>query len=63
MRIGSFNNISFRHKIIIDIGASNPKGTCKVLVESEDGSELSKKKGYLNNTTEGFKRTKNCTWM
>jgi len=60
MRIGSINNTSFRHKVIIDIGASNPKGTCKVLVESENGDELYKKRGYLNNTTEGFKRTQNA---
>ena len=50
--IGS--NVSFGHKIIIDIGASNPKGTCKVLVKSDDGRDLNKTNGYLNNTTNGF---------
>lgn len=58
MRIASINNTNFTHKILVDIGASNPKGTCKVTVKSEDGRELYKKRGYLNNTTEGFKRTK-----
>lgn len=53
------NNITprqnFTHKIIVDIGASNPKGTCKVSVQSEDGRILYKTNGYLNNTSKGFK--------
>lgn len=51
--IGS--NCSFGHKIIIDVGASNPKGTCKVLVKSDDGRDLYKRNGFLNDTVEGFK--------
>ncbi len=49
------SNVSFGHKIIIDIGASNPKGTCKVLVKSDDGRNLYKNNGYLNDTTNGFR--------
>lgn len=58
MRIASVSNTSFTHKVLIDIGASNPKGTCKVMVKSDDGRQLYKKSGYLNTTTDGFKRTK-----
>lgn len=48
------NNVNFGHKVLIDIGASNPKGTCKVLVKSDDGRDLYKTNGYLNNTPDGF---------
>lgn len=47
-------NLNFGHKIIVDIGASNPKGTCKVSVLSEDGRCLHKTNGYLNDTSKGF---------
>ncbi len=54
------NNIGtsmpFGHKILIDIGASNPKGTMKCTVKSDDGRTLYKTNGYLNNTTEGFEK-------
>lgn len=57
MNIGKINaqNPSFGYKTIIDIGASNPKGTCKVLVKSDDGRDLFKKNCFLNDTTKGFK--------
>lgn len=55
MRISNIgSNVNFGHKIIIDIGASNPKGTCKVLVKSDDGRDLYKTNGYLNHTPNGF---------
>ncbi len=55
VRIGNVgSNVHFGHKIIIDIGASNPKGTCKVLVKSDDGRDLYKTNGYLNDTLAGF---------
>lgn len=57
MRVNGINsnyNNSFKHKIIIDIGASNPKGTMKVLAISDDGTELYKKSGYVNTTIDGF---------
>ena len=49
---------AFTHKVIVDIGASNPKGSCKVRVTSNDGkTEYYKQEGFLNNTTEGFKKS------
>ncbi len=54
------NNIGastpFGHKILIDIGASNPKGTMKCRVISDDGRTLYKTNGFLNDTTEGFEK-------
>ncbi len=54
------NNIGtsmpFGHKILIDIGASNPKGTMKCTVKSDDGRILYKTNGFLNDTTEGFRK-------
>lgn len=58
MKINPVNsNIKFGHKIIVDIGASNPKGTCKVLVRSEDGRDLYKTNGFLNDKSDGFRMT------
>lgn len=56
MKINSIgSNYNFGHKVIVDIGASNPKGTCKVLVKSDDGRDLFKQTGFLNDTSRGFK--------
>ncbi|MBQ8848605.1 MAG: hypothetical protein IJ003_06640 [Candidatus Gastranaerophilales bacterium] len=52
------NNYNFGHKILIDIGASNPKGSCKVRGISEDGREIFKSSGYLNTTVKGFRMKK-----
>jgi len=55
MRINNINpRASFGHKIIIDIGASNPKGTMKALVKSESGEVIYKTDGTLNTTSRGF---------
>ena len=48
------NSTSFQHKILIDIGASNPKGTLKVAAISDSGELLLKENSYLNNTVRGF---------
>ena len=51
------NNPSFQHKILIDIGASNPKGTLKISAITDSGKQILKEKGanlYLNNTVKGF---------
>lgn len=49
---------AFTHKVIVDIGASNPKGSCKVRVTSNDGKvEYYKQEGFLNNSTDGFRKT------
>lgn len=58
MKVGNIGtSVPFGHKILIDIGASNPKGTMKCTVKSDDGRTLYQTNGYLNNTTEGFKKT------
>ena len=50
------NDVSFQHKILIDIGASNPKGTLKISAVTDSGKQILKQKGnlYLNNTVKGF---------
>ena len=58
MRINGINsnyNNSFGHKIIIDIGASNPKGTMKISALTDDGKEIYKRSGYVNTSIKGFK--------
>lgn len=57
MKISSIkNDVSFQHKILIDIGASNPKGTLKISAVTDAGKQILKQKGnlYLNNTVKGF---------
>lgn len=42
-------NISFSHRIIIDVGASDPRGTIKILDKSNDGkTDILFNKGYVN---------------
>lgn len=50
------NDVSFQHKILIDIGASNPKGTLKIAAVTDLGKQILKEQGglYLNNTVKGF---------
>lgn len=51
------NGIGFRHKIIMDIGASNPKGTLKIKALSELGETILRENSpnsFLNNTVNGF---------
>lgn len=57
---GNFNaknqDVSFRQKIILDIGASDPRGSLKILAQTDDGRDIYKKTGmYLNSTQDGFK--------
>ena len=57
MRVNGINtniNNTFGHKIFIDIGASNPKGTMKVLAQTDDGQDIYKKSGYVNTSIDGF---------
>ena len=52
------NNLNFKHKILIDIGASNPKGTLKIAAITDLGKQILKENTpnmYLNNTVKGFK--------
>ena len=51
-------NIDFGHRIFIDIGASNPKGTLKIQAIDKFGKTILKESGpnsYLNDTVKGFK--------
>ena len=59
MKVSQISNsdVSFRHKILMDIGASNPKGTLKITVLSDLGDIILKESGpnsYINNTVKGF---------
>ena len=55
MRVNNIkNDIAFGHKILIDIGASNPKGTLKISAVTESGKQILKESGYLNDTVKGF---------
>ncbi len=52
------NNLSFQHRILIDLGASNPKGTLKIAAVTDLGKQIFKENTpnmYLNNTVKGFK--------
>lgn len=59
MRISELgNNPSFQHKIFMDIGASNPKGTLKITAVTDMGKQILKENSansYVNNTVKGFK--------
>ncbi|MBQ4114133.1 hypothetical protein IJD34_01875 [bacterium] len=53
----SFQDVSFKHKILMDIGASNPKGTLKISAITDAGKLILKESGpnsYVNNTVKGF---------
>lgn len=58
MRVTSLSDgQSFKHKIFIDIGASNPKGTLKITAIKNDGGIILKENSpnsYVNNTIRGF---------
>ena len=47
---------SFKHKIILDIGASKPRGTLKITATTDDGKTViySKSDEYVNDTSSGF---------
>lgn len=48
-------NTAFKNKLIFDIGASDPRGSLKILVQDNDGKDLFEYKGFLNSSTKGFK--------
>lgn len=55
MRINNVQGCtSFGHRIMLDIGASNPKGTLKITVQNDEGKDLFRKSGYVNDTIDGF---------
>lgn len=61
LKVSSYANytqrrdISFKNRMTFDVGASDPRGTLKILVEDNDGKDLFEYKGYVNDTTKGFK--------
>lgn len=60
MRISGIDNnrTNFQHRIFMDIGASNPKGTLKITAISDLGKQILKENSsnsYVNNTVKGFK--------
>ena len=50
------SGLTFQHKILIDIGASNPKGTLKISAITDSGKQIlrERKNSYLNDTVDGF---------
>ena len=55
------SNTNFQHKILLDIGASNPKGTLKITALSDMGKVILRENSpnsYLNNTVKGFNGAK-----
>lgn len=55
------SNPTFQHKILIDIGASNPKGTLKITGITDTGRRILKESSansYLNDTVWGFEGAK-----
>lgn len=49
------NNPAFKSKLTFDIGASDPRGTLKLLVQDNQGNDLFEYKGFVNDSTKGFK--------
>lgn len=46
---------AFKHKIILDIGASNPRGSLKITAQTDDGKDIYTKSGvFVNDTASGF---------
>ena len=57
MEVSKYNGISFGHKILMDIGASNPKGTLKITAITDAGKTILRENSpnsYLNDTINGF---------
>lgn len=48
-------SIAFKSKYVFDIGASDPRGSLKILVQNNKGQDLFEYKGFVNDTTAGFK--------
>lgn len=57
----SKNNVSFKNKLTYDIGASDPRGSMKILVQDNQGKDLFEYKGYVNNTIKGFESNDDFT--
>lgn len=51
----SAKKIAFKSRLIFDVGASDSRGSLKILVQDNKGSDLFEYKGFVNDTTKGFK--------
>ena len=52
------SGVNFQHKILLDIGASNPKGTLKITAINNNGKSILKEyssNSFVNDTIKGFK--------
>lgn len=49
------NNTAFKSRYTFDVGASDPRCSLKILVQDNKGKDLFEYKGFLNDTTNGFK--------
>lgn len=48
------SNLSFKSRLTFDIGASDPRGSLKILVQNNKGKDLFEYNGFVNDTTKGF---------
>lgn len=50
----NLNKLSFKSKLTFDIGASDPRGSLKILVQNNKGKDLFEYNGFVNDSTKGF---------
>lgn len=48
-------DVAFKNRLTFDIGASDPRGSLKILVQDNNGRDMFEYKGFVNDTTGGFK--------
>lgn len=46
--------LAFKHRLIVDVGASDPRGSIKILAQTDDGKDIFTRTGYVNDKTNGF---------
>lgn len=54
-KTNSNSSPAFKSRLTFDIGASDPRGTLKLLVQDNQGNDLFEYKGFVNDSTKGFK--------
>lgn len=47
-------SVAFKSKLTFDVGASDPRGSLKILVQDNQNNDLFEYKGFVNDTTAGF---------
>lgn len=48
------NDIAFKNRLTFDVGASDPRGSLKILVQDDKGKDLFEYKGFVSDSTKGF---------